>query len=94
MALLHQDADEGHAFLVEFGGEVGVGGVVVGVVVGRGGHSSLSWVVKRCWERLAAKTTEDFSLRFYPGVAGFYPLLLPGGDCVWGLASGEDPRRV
>ena len=42
MALLHQDADEGRAFLVEFGGEVGVGGVVVGVVVGWGGHSRCS----------------------------------------------------
>ena len=37
----YKDVDEGRAFLVEFGGEVGVGGVVVGVVVGGGGHSSL-----------------------------------------------------
>ena len=36
----YKNVDEGRAFLVEFGGEV-VGGVVVGVVVGRGGHSGL-----------------------------------------------------
>ena len=35
-------------------------------------------------KRLAAKTTEDFSLRIYSRRRGVLSPLLPVGDCVWG----------